>query len=293
MPLATREDTDLEVSSEDVTVTDPDVDPSYHADFVLSVFGGEDYSHADTTITPSDNFFGDLQIPVSVSDGAAESPVFTLLVTVEPVDDAPEFTSTAPITASEASVYTYIIETMDPDRETAAIDGLVLASWLDLTDHGDGSATLSGVAGGDDVGDHPITVQAADSSGLTATQSFTITVDAATDSPVIEILGNNPLSINQGQSFVDPGATASDAQDGDLTAMIDVDSNVNVQIAGSYRVIYSVSDTAGQTTAATRNVTVRAVSTKRKSGGGSFGIIMLMIVFLPSLFRLTANWVET
>jgi hypothetical protein len=207
--LATPEDTALALGSADLVVSDPDVDPAYHSDFKLSIFGGQNYTFTDSTITPSRDFFGDLQVPVSVSDGAAESVVFNLLVTVEPVDDPPDFVSTAPVNASEGSAYTYAVQTMDPDGEAAVIDGPVMAPWLSLADHGDSSATLSGIPAGSDVGSHPVTIRATDSSGLVATQSFTITVSA--------------------------------------------------------------------------------VPTKRKSGGGSFGVIILMTVLLAALFRQANN----
>jgi hypothetical protein len=48
--------------------------------------------------------------------------------------------------------------------------------WLDLTDHGDGTATLSGTPADADVGDHAVELRVTDSGGLTDTQTFTITV---------------------------------------------------------------------------------------------------------------------
>ncbi len=75
--------------------------------------------------------------------------------------------------------------------------------------------------------------------------------------PVITMLGRNPASISNGSTaYYDAGAMASDPEDGNLTALINVTSDVNVGVAGSYSVVYTVTDTGGNTVNATRSVTV-------------------------------------
>jgi hypothetical protein len=236
-------------------------------------------------ITPDANFFGEMLVPVSVSDGAAESPTYSVLVTVAPVADAPVFTSSAPRSVVEAELYTYLVRTHDPDGEFPRIEASAAPAWLTFVDHGDGTATLSGTPSGTDVGEFALTLQAIDSSGLAAEESFTLTVAAADDVPVIELLGASPLTITQGQAFVDPGATASDMQDGDLTAAIVSDSNVSTGIPGTYEVIYTVSDTAGHTVSETRTVNVlsRPVSTGGGGGGGSFDWLAFGLLLCASL----------
>jgi hypothetical protein len=283
--LTTDEEQPLELSAAMVTVDDPDVDLRFHAEFAVTVYGGDHYTHSDTTIDPDEDYFGEIQVPVSVSDGSAESATYALLVSVTPVPDAPIFTSTAPDSAVEADLYVYVVRTHDPDDEFSRIEGSNLPNWLTLVDHGDGTATLSGTPVGTDLGDFAVTLWAIDSAELTVGQSFTLTVVAAADEPVIEIVGANPYSITQGQAFIDPGATASDLQDGDLTASIVTDSNVNTAIPGTYEVIYSVSDTAGHAVIATRTVTVmrRPVSSSGGGGGGSFDSRTLCLLLSAAL----------
>ncbi|MBE0674845.1 MAG: DUF5011 domain-containing protein, partial [Bacteroidales bacterium] len=49
--------------------------------------------------------------------------------------------------------------------------------------------------------------------------------------PVITIIGDNPLIVTIGTlNFTDPGATAVDNADGDLTASIQTESNVNTNL---------------------------------------------------------------
>jgi hypothetical protein len=74
--------------------------------------------------------------------------------------------------------------------------------------------------------------------------------------PVITLLGNNPLTINQDSSYSDPSATASDNLDGNVTSSIITVNSVDTSVIGSYTVTYNVSDTAGNTAVATRTVHV-------------------------------------
>ena len=57
--------------------------------------------------------------------------------------------------------------------------------------------------------------------------------------------GDNPATVKLGEKFQDPGATASDNVEGDISARIVVSSNVNTKVEGSYRITYSVSDESG------------------------------------------------
>ena len=58
------------------------------------------------------------------------------------------------------------------------------------------------------------------------------------------------------EPFVDPGATASDDKDGDLTGNINTSSDVNTALPGTYHVTYTVEDKAGNSIIARREVQV-------------------------------------
>jgi len=84
---------------------------------------------------------------------------------------------------------------------------------------------------------------------------------ADTTAPVITMNGAASMSINKGTTFTDPGATATDNKDGNLTAMITVTGSVNTGVAGTYTLTYNVSDAAGNAaTPLTRTVTVVAAA---------------------------------
>ena len=64
--------------------------------------------------------------------------------------------------------------------------------------------------------------------------------------PIITLLGDNPQIYAIGEVYVEPGATAMDNRDGDLSANIVIDaSEVDSSAPGQYTVTYNVSDTAG------------------------------------------------
>jgi pimeloyl-ACP methyl ester carboxylesterase len=76
--------------------------------------------------------------------------------------------------------------------------------------------------------------------------------------PIINILGDNPLKISASSTeiYTDPGATASDTIDGDITENISTSSDVDLTTVGTYSVVYTVSDGAGNIASSTRTVEV-------------------------------------
>lgn len=66
-----------------------------------------------------------------------------------------------------------------------------------------------------------------------------------TESPIITLNGDNPLKIKLGSVFTDPGATAIDNNDGDISNQIIIKSDVDTSMLGTYYVTYDVTDAAG------------------------------------------------
>lgn len=75
------------------------------------------------------------------------------------------------------------------------------------------------------------------------------------EAPVI--YGVRNISINKGEKF-DPlkKVRANDREDGNLTDNIIVSGHYNINKSGSYNILYSVSDSAGNTTTVTIKLTV-------------------------------------
>ncbi|MEO5570004.1 MAG: immunoglobulin-like domain-containing protein [Bacteroidia bacterium] len=76
--------------------------------------------------------------------------------------------------------------------------------------------------------------------------SFFLSCSKDDTAPVITMLGKNPdsLIVKTVSTYDDPGATASDDKDGDITSKIVVASNVNVNQPGHYLIYYTVEDKA-------------------------------------------------
>lgn len=76
------------------------------------------------------------------------------------------------------------------------------------------------------------------------------------EGPKIEFNGSTTYDTIVGEEYVDPGFTAYDNLDGDLTSNVKVSSNVNSAELGQYVVTYVVTDNAGNKTTKERIVNV-------------------------------------
>lgn len=131
-------------------------------------------------------------------------------------------------------------------------------------DNADGDISVTGVVvtGSVDtstVGTYVLTYTATDASGNQASTTRTVTVTEFvpedTVKPVITLSGGNQ-TLTAGDTWVDPGYSATDNTDGNLTGSVTVTGSVNTANAGTYTLTYSVTDAAGNTGTATRTVTV-------------------------------------
>ena len=102
--------------------------------------------------------------------------------------------------------------------------------------------------------------------------------------PEIELIGEVRLNIPAGQEYVDPGATAVDDIDGDISDKIEVSGNVNSTVVGTQTITYSVSDRAGNVASATRTVVVGV--NEGTGGGGGGRLTPLFVIALVILFGL-------
>ena len=100
-------------------------------------------------------------------------------------------------------------------------------------------------------------VSCTDVFGNTETITFTVSgLEVKNEAPVINATDK---TITVGDKF-DPrkDVTAIDKEDGDITNLMTIKSNVDTRKAGEYQVTYTVTDTQGATTTKTIKVTVKA-----------------------------------
>jgi len=109
------------------------------------------------------------------------------------------------------------------------------------------------------LGQYEISYTVSDAAGNIGNASRTVTVVVAgsdTLAPVITLLGSANVAVNIGDAYQDAGASASDETDGDISSQLTVVNPVNTTVAGIYSVTYSVSDAAGNSSSASREVVV-------------------------------------
>lgn len=121
-------------------------------------------------------------IVISVSDGTLSASLPAFSITVVNVNDAPSISSVAITTATQDVAYSYTFVASDADTgDVITLSAVTKPSWLSFNAT---SGLLSGTPSNADVGVHPVTLRVTDSDGLTAEQSFSITVTNVNDAPV-------------------------------------------------------------------------------------------------------------
>ena len=168
-------------------------------------------------------------------------------------------------------VITLLVENSPPPGGDATVT-LTQGTMFEESIHGGYTATddvdpsVTVLVGGDYVhydtpGTYTIEYSATDQAGNTTvvTRDVIIEPEATNDSPVINITGNHtyetPLMWERGDTWSDPGVSASDTEDGTVSVSTDL-TGLNVNLAGTYYVNYSATDSDQNTTTAQRVVVV-------------------------------------
>ena len=74
--------------------------------------------------------------------------------------------------------------------------------------------------------------------------------------PEISLSGEATVSVEGATLFSDPGATATDFEDGNLSSAITTTGTVNLQVVGSYQLVYTATDSSGIDVQVSRTVNV-------------------------------------
>lgn len=98
--------------------------------------------------------------------------------------------------------------------------------------------------------------------------------------PTLELVGDTTLNIAAGQEYLDPGATAIDDIDGDISDKIVVSGIINPSAVGTQTISYTVADRAGNTTRKLRTVNVGVNAGTGGSGGGGLAPALIVILTL-------------
>ncbi|MDY6834283.1 MAG: putative Ig domain-containing protein [Chloroflexota bacterium] len=184
----------------DVEAFDPDIGDtlSYHlseAPTGMTI----DSSTGLTQWTPSSTQVGDHNVTLKVEDRIGLSDTQSFTINVADVNDPPHITSEAITLGIQEELYSYQIETSDPDPdETMTYSLPVSPSGMTINP---GTGLILWTPSNSQVGDNDISVVVEDHEGASDEQSFVISIEDINDPPVIASSAVTPATENQLYSY--------------------------------------------------------------------------------------------
>ena len=115
--------------------------------------------------------------------------------------------------------------------------------------------SVEGTVNGHAAGTYKLVYQVKDSYENVCKVERTVKVGDFT-APKITLNGGNDAYVLVGSSYSDPGYSAKDNIDGDVSSKVSVSGSVDTNTMGRYEITYTVTDAAGNTATATRSVLV-------------------------------------
>ncbi|WP_198555742.1 immunoglobulin-like domain-containing protein [Colwellia sp. 75C3] len=203
---------------------------------------------------------GTYSITYNVSDAASNAAItLTRQVTVQDVE--------APVVIAPNNIIVAAVDAFGTPISNAAISAFL--SVANASDEVDGLITVTHNAPTVfEIGTTTVTFSAVDSANNTGTAQATVTV-VDQGLPVITLSGNTSITLSVGDNYTDPGFSALDNVDGDMTANVVVGGSVDTSTVGTYSITYNVSDAASNAAITlTRQVTVQDSSAIDSDGDG-------------------------
>ncbi|MFW5877627.1 MAG: putative Ig domain-containing protein, partial [bacterium] len=187
------EDQSRTLSLDDLTIIEPEKAP---ADLSLIVMNGSNYSVNGTAISPSENYNGQLTVPVKISGGGKESDVFNLIVEVTAVNDKPVINAqlTELVTKQDSciDIDLSMLDVTDIDNDYPSDFSLVLLSGNYYNHSGNTVCPVELFSG-------ILNVRLRVSDGTDFSDVFILEIEVLSSDPVF-ILPDD-LEIYQGESF--------------------------------------------------------------------------------------------
>jgi large repetitive protein len=168
--LNVNEDNSITILKSHLTIVDPD---NSQSDLTIDVQSGTNYTFSGNTVTPAANFNGLLSVNVVAYDLTESSAVYHVIITVNPVNDKPVITSTAPLLANVDILYVYVLKATDVDNTTLTKSVISKPDWLTFSSV---TGALTGIPALSDLGQHLVILQVTDGIEV-ENQIFTIVVN--------------------------------------------------------------------------------------------------------------------
>ncbi len=117
------------------------------------------------------------------------------------------------------------------------------------------NVTVSGSVDIANYGIYTLTYTVTDTAGNSTSVTRTVTISDPVP-PVITLANNGITYVQLGTSYTEPGFSASDNRDGDITSKVSVSGSVDANTKGEYSLTYTVTDSTGNTASVTRKIYV-------------------------------------
>lgn len=205
-----------------------------------------DSDYVDEGATAEDNFDGDISTQIVIENLPDTSILGTYIITYN-VQDAAGNDAQEVIRAVDVVDTTAPIINLKGDQDvTIEVNSNYTDAGATALDNYDGVITANiakeGVVNENEVGSYPITYDVSDSSGNSAEQVTRIVNVVDTTKPVITLTGDAYILVETGNNYSDPGASATDNYDGDITSNIVTINPVDTNAPNTYIVTYNVTD---------------------------------------------------
>ena len=210
-------------------------------------------TYIDAGATATDTYDGDITSSIVTLSNVDTAIVGIYSVAFNVSDTSGNAAAEVTRTVNVVDTTVPVIVLLGDDSVTIEVGDTYIDAGATATDTYDGDITSSIVTVSNVdtaiVGIYSVAFNVSDTSGNAAAE-VTRTVNVVdTTVPVIALLGDNPVTIEVGDTYIDAGATAADTYDGDITSSIVTVSTVNTAIVGVYTIWYNVSDASGNTAA--------------------------------------------
>ncbi len=239
-----------------------------------TIEAGSPYSELGATATDVED--GDLTASIVIDSSSVNTSTLGSYTVTYDVTDSHGLTDHKERTVNIVDTTLPVITLNGDNPQSVAKNYSYVEAGATCTDNYDGNITgsiiISGSVNTAVIGSYTITYSCTDSSANTDVENRTVNVVAGS-SPVITLTGANPQTIQYGSPYVELGSTATDVEDGDLTASIIIDSSaVNTSVVGTYSVSYTVTDISDNIDVKTRTVNVIATVPGAPTGLGAAAV---------------------
>jgi len=239
-----------------IIANDPDSDPLTFSLTTAPIGAAISSSTGDFTWMPTEEQGpGTYPVIVAVSDGVSQDSA-SFDIAVSEVNTAPVANTGSATTSEDVSVSIAFSGT-DSDIPIQTLNYIIVTLPANGTLSATSGNSVTYTPNANYFGPDSFTFVASDGVINSSEATVSITVISVNDAPTITLIGANPIHLTIGDNFSDPGAIASDVENG--TSSVSGTGNVSTSTAGTYTLIYSYTDLGGSIATTSRQVIVSAV----------------------------------